>query len=243
MKVEGKSTRFHERTPLVIPVEVKYNEDNQTAWDEETQTEEITICGGGFRLSRPVEPNRLIHLKMPLPERFRLFDHRKEYYDVWGVVRYVRLTAPNIDGKISLKIGAALTGAAPPRSFLSDPTTLYDLKPILRRQSLWDLRELPRRTGRYTRTHEERRPIETIVILDTVGDDGRIIETVLAETENISESGIALKVKLSTECPNYVVVNTINKSLSILAKVRGAGALGNNYLRLHLEFISGKWFV
>lgn len=244
MRVEGKSTRYLERTRLVVPVEVSYNEDAATAWTEITQTDEMTICGGGFTVSRPVEPHRMIRLKMELlPERFRLFDYRKDFYEVWGVVRYVRLIAPNVDGRICLKVGAALTGSAPPRGFLLDPTTLYDLKPFRRSRSLWDLRPLPRRTGRYTRTTEDRRRIETVVIIDTLGPDGQILETVLGETENISEGGMALRVKMTGECPNYVVVSTINKTLSLLAKVRGAGELGNEYFRLHLEFISGKWFV
>jgi len=243
MRIEGKSTRYHERKPLKVPVEVSYKEDAETLWSEATETEEVTIVGGGFTVSRPIEPNRLVNLKMELPKELRLFDYGKVQYDVWGVVRYVRLVKPQPEGKIRLKVGAALVGAAPPKSFLFDPATLYDLKPILRRQSLWDLRPLPRRTGRYTRAAEERRPIETIVILDAVGDDGSVLETVLAETENISESGMALRVKLSVEVPRYVVVNTINKSLSLLAKVRGAGELGNDYFRLHLEFISGKWFI
>lgn len=244
MKVEGKSTRFHERTKLEIPLEVIYSENAEIAWREQTRTEEVTICGGGFTLSHPVEPMRLVHLKMPMPKQYRLYDFTKAEYDVWGVVRYVRLIESNISSKICVKVGAALTGGVPPKSFLHDPTTLYDLKPVLRSQSLWSLRELPRQTGPYVRSMEDRRAIEIKVLLETISDDGRIIETVSAETENISESGMALKVKLSTKCPRYVIVQSINKSLSLLAKVRGARALdADNNLRLHLEFISGKWFV
>ena len=244
MKIESKSTRFHERTRLEIPVEVIYNENTESAWHEQTRTEELTICGGGFTLSHPIEPKRLVHLQLPMPKNYRLFDFGKTQYDVWGVVRYVHLLEENLQNEIRLKVGAALVGNNPPRSFLLDPHTLYDLKPVLRKQSLWDLREIPRQTGRYVRSSENRREIEIKVVLETLNEQGRIIETVVAETENISESGMALKVKFSASCPRYVLVKTINNSLSLLAKVRGARVLdADNNLRLHLEFLSGKWFV
>ncbi len=244
MKVEGKSTRFHERTRLEIPVEVIYNENTERAWREQTRTEEVTICGGGFTLSRPVEPKRLVHLRLPMPKNFRLFDFGKAEYDVWGLVRYVRLMQANRRDGIRLKVGTALVGNNPPRSFLRDPATLYDLKPVLRHESLWDLRELPRQTGRYVRSAEDRRKISVKIILETINDQGQIIESVVADTENISESGMAVKTKLPAGAERYVLVKTINKSLSLLAKVRGAYALGaDNNLRLHLEFLSGKWFV
>lgn len=244
MKANGKSTRFHERTKLEIPLEVVYRENSEIVWREQTQTEEITVCGGGFTLSHPLEPKRLVHLKMPLPKNFRLFDFGKYEYEIWGVVRYVRLIQFKIADRISLKVGAALTGGAPPKSFLQDPTTLYDLKPVLRNQSLWELRELPRKTGRYARAIEDRTKIEMKVIVETIGGDGRIIQRMFAETENISESGIALTIALTAPTPAYVLVNFPEQNLRIFSKVRGVQRLpSNNLQRLHLEFLSGKWLV
>ncbi len=244
MRVDGKSTRFHARTKLEIPVEVIYSETAENAWTEQTRTEEVTICGGGFTLSRPVEPKRLVHLRLPMPKGFRLFDFGKTHYDVWGVVRYVRLIRTNIQDRIWVKVGAALIGPHPPSSFLRDPHTLYDLKPVLRNQSLWELREIPRHTGPYIRSADERREIEIKVILETINEQGRIIESVSADTQNISETGMAVITKFSAHCPKYVLVKSINKSFSLLAKVRGVQVLdSDNKLRLHIEFLSGKWFV
>ncbi len=243
MKIK-KSTRFHERTKIEIPVEVIYNEGAENAWKENTLTDEITICGGGFTLSRPVEPKRLVRLRLPMPKGFRLFDFGKTQYDIWGVIRYVRLIHANTQEGIRVKVGAALVGDNPPRSFLKDPATLYDLKPVLRKEALWDLRELPRHTGRYVRPAEERRNISVKVVLETIGEHGQIIESVVAETQNISETGMAVITKFSAQCPNFILVRSINQSLSLLAKVRGMRVLNtDNKMRLHLEFLSGKWFV
>lgn len=244
MKIEEKSTRFHIRTKLEIPLEIDYSENAESSWRETTQTEEVTICGVGFTLSRPVEPKRLIHLRLPMPKKNRLFDYGKEIYDIWGVIRDVQIIQTNSPNEIRIKVGTALIGEKPPSSFLHDPTTLYDLKPILRDQSLWDFRELPRRAGKYARSFEERRNIVTNVIFETINEKGQIIESVEAETQNISESGMAAITKSSTQCPAYVLVKNQTKTHSLLAKVRGVHALdSSDNLRLHLEFLSGKWFV
>ncbi len=244
MKVEGKSTRFHERTRLEIPVEIDYSETAENEWKETTQTENVTICGVGFMLSRPVEPQRVIHLRLPMPKRLRLFDHGKELYNIWAIIRDVRIVATNIQNKICIKVGTALIGEKPPQSFLHDPTTLYDLKPVLRNQRFWDFRELPRRAGKYARSFDERRNMVTAVTFETIDEQGQIIESIEAVTQNISEGGMAIIAKLPAKYPEYVLVKTQNESLPLLAKVRAVRVLdsGNN-LRLHLEFISGKWSV
>lgn len=242
MKPEIKSTRFHERTKIAVPLEVIYNETAETAWRERTETEEVTICGGGFTLTRPLEPRRLVHLRMPLPKQFRLFDFGKKEYDVWGLVRYVRLIDAGNNGKICLKVGAALVGSEPPRSFLNDPATLYDLKPVLRNGRLWQLRELPRTTGPYARSAETRRPLRMRLTLQKVDDGGRIIESMPAETQNVSESGMAVTTRVSLQAARYFLVKTADGS-SLLAALRGSYRLNDEIARLHLEFISGKWFV
>ncbi|MBS1796188.1 MAG: PilZ domain-containing protein [Acidobacteria bacterium] len=244
MNVVPKSTRFHERTKIEVPLDVVYSENAGIVWRERTKTEEVTICGGGFLLHRPLEPKRLVNLRMPLPKNFRLYDFGKEKYEIWGLVRYVRLLDQEEPGQIRIKVGAALTGHRPPPSFLVDPTTVYDLKPILRNQSLWELRELERHTGRYMRSHEERRRIEIDVILDVIGPDGRVIESVAGETHNISESGMALTARFEAGFPLYIVVKNPGRRFRQLAKVRAIHPSDDDErFRLHLEFLSGKWIV
>ncbi len=237
-----KSTRFYERIILNIPLEVFYSESADEEWTENTLTEDVTAYGAGFTLSRPVEPKRLIRLKLPMPKKYRLVEYGQEQYDIWALIRYVLLIEPNADNEIRVMVGAAFIGKNPPRGFENDPKTLYDLKPILRRQNFWDLHQLPRNTGPYVRSAEERHPFSIIIILQILDQQGRIIESVEAETLNISESGMALKAELKTDCPHFVLVKNADKSIYFLAAVRSSFQLDfNNALRLHLEFISGKW--
>lgn len=244
MRADGKSTRFYERVRLEVPVEVSYRKDDADSWTENTLTDEATNCGIGFTLSRPVEPKHLIKLRLAMPKNLRLFDFVKEIYEVWGIVRTVRLLEPETPGKIHLKIGVALIGGKPPPSFQRDPATLYDLNPILRREAFWNFRELPRNRGRYARALEYRRKIKNIVILETIGEDGRIIESVDAETEDISEGGMALTANLTAGCTEYVIIKTKDETVSLLAKAHNVIALdGDGAFRIHLEFISGEWAI
>lgn len=237
-----KSTRYHERIALEIPLQVNYSETGDWKWTENTLTEDITICGIGLMLSHPVEPKHLIHFSLPMPNEHRLFDFGKDQYDVWGIICYVLLVQPLNPGEIRLKVGAALVGDSPPESFQHDPTILYDLKPVLRSDSFWDFREQPRKTGPYMRSAEERREIFIKISLDALNEQGQIIESVEADTLNISESGMAVKANLHYKLPRYVLIKNHITNPTLLAKVRGAHLLDSQgNVRLHLEFISGKW--
>ena len=240
MTMTRKSTRFHERQKLRIPVEVHYQIDAETEHLEQTFTEQATICGISFTLSYPIEPQRLVRLKLPMPRELRLFDYGKEFYEVWGIVRYVTLLETDEPDQIRVLVGAALTGRKPPKSFLNNPTTLYDLKPFLRNKSFWDSRELPRRCSPFTRSFEDRQEVEMKIVLETIYGD-EIYEAVEGETVNISESGAAVVTKLTNEHPQFVLVRTKDRKTSLLAAVRGVHELDSSNLRLHLEFLSGKW--
>ncbi len=244
MRVYGKSTRFYERTKLEIPVEVNYSEDADTSWTENSLTDEVTICGVGFVLSRPVEPKHLIKLRLPMPKTTRLFDFGKEIYEVWGIVSSVRIVQTEVPDKIRIKVGTALIGANPPPGFYRNLATLYDLNPILRRQGFWNFRELPINRGRYARALENRRKSVINVILETLDEHGQITESVVAQTKDISESGMALNAKLKAGCSQYVIIKSMDKSVSLLAKVHRANSLEeSDVLKIHLEFISGDWLI
>ena len=242
MRLIGKSTRFHERRKIKIPVEVRYLEAADTGWTETSVTEELTMCGAGFTVSRPVEPKHLINLKLAMPKELRLYDFGKSVYEVWGVIRSVQVLETNAASGIRVKVGTALIGENPPASFERDPATLYELKPVLRRPGFWDFREMSRNSGRYARSFEDRQKIAMTVILETVNEQGQIIEQVEAETQNISEAGMALTAKLTTIHSGYAVVRTTDDRRLLLAKIRGIHAPDEFGLtQMHLEFLGGEW--
>ena len=240
MKIVGKSTRFHERVSARFPLAVRYRENDAQVWQEETQTEQLTVCGIGLTLSHPVEPKRLIRLISPLPKKFRLFDYATEKYDVWGMIVFVNLIESKFPDMIRLFVGTALIGGKPPQSFRQNPETYYDLNPFLQEDSFWDAREMPRRAGRYMRSSEERFSVELSVKIETIDENGRISEKIEAKTLNISEGGAAVIADLKLDNPKYVLIK-YRDEVALLAVVRGQFLLeASDLKRLHLEFISGK---
>lgn len=244
MRVDGKSTRFNERRKLDIPVEVFYRENSDVAWSEDSRSQEVTICGVGLTLNRPVEPNHLINLRLPMPRQLRLFDYVKSLYDVWGIVRSVDLLHASVASKIQLRVGVALIGENPPASFLKDPGTLYDLNPVLMRKEFWTYRELPRNWRRYSGFYDSQQKVSKVVILETIGENGRIIKAFVAETQRASEGEMVLNAKLTEECSKFVVISKSDRSLSMLAKVRQFKRdEKSDSSEIHLEFISGEWII
>ncbi len=242
MKAEGKSTRFHERTRLEIPLRIYYGNNSDEEWSEDALTEQATICGVGFRFSRPIELNRLARLELPMPKNLRLYDYNKPVYEVWAIISNIQIVPMETADRIYLKIGAALIGEKPPSSYLNNPETLYDLKPVLRNRHFWEIRELPRKSGPYRRSFEDRRAAAVKIILEAIDETGKIVETVEAETLNISESGAAVVAELTTENPKYFLVRKIEEDVPLFAVARGIHKLETaNFSRIHLEFISGKW--
>lgn len=237
-----KSTRFYERTKLEIPVEVQYVENENDVWTENTLTNEIANCGVGFVLSRQVEPKRLIKLRLPMPKHLRFYDFGEKNYEVYGIVSSIQILTTESPDRFEFRIGVALIGKNPPASFERDPLTLYDLSPVLPKEGFWHFREIPRQRGRYSRTLEDRENYQLDMIIQTLGQDGKVIETAIAGTKDISESGAALVTKLKFDCPKYVIVKSPERDICLLAIVHRIKPLEEtDMVKLNLEFISGKW--
>ncbi|MCD9185111.1 MAG: PilZ domain-containing protein [Pyrinomonadaceae bacterium] len=236
-----KSTRFYERTRLELPIAVDYFEDGATR-TEIALTNEVAACGIGFVLSYPVEPKRLVKLKLAMPKNLRFFDYGEAFYEVWAIVSSVQFIDTKTPGKFLFRIGTALIGKNPPAGFERDPFTLYDLNPVLPKQGFWHFREIPAKRGRYSRTLEERENYKLNVVIQTLGNDGKIIETLEAKTKDISESGAAVIAKPEFPCPKFVIVASEEGDISLLAVVHHVKpSEESGVLEINLEFISGKW--
>lgn len=241
MRNIDKSTRFYERTKLELPVAVEYFDEGETI-TEIALTNEVTACGVGFILSQPVEPKRLVKLKLAMPKNLRFFDYSEAVYEVWAVVSSVQLVKTETPDKFLFRVGTALIGKNPPASFGRDPLTLYDLNPVLPKQGFWSFREIPSVRGRYARTLEERENYKLDVVVQTLGGEGKIIETINGKTKDISESGAAVVIKLGFDCPKFVILKSAEREISLLAKVQRVKPLEDTeFVEINLEFISGKW--
>ena len=118
---------------MKLPVRVQGRESDGTAWQEMSSCEDASAGGVGLTLTRPVVLGQVLHLSLPLPQRFRQYDLTDPSYRVYALVRNVR---PAPGGGV--RIGALFLGKQPPRGAQSLPGELFlmpgDPTPVERRK-------------------------------------------------------------------------------------------------------------
>jgi hypothetical protein len=129
----GAERRRQRRVPMKLPVRVQGRESDGTTWQEMSSCEDASAGGVGLRLSRPVVLGQVLHLSLPLPQRFRQYDLTDPSYRVYALVRNVR---PAPGGGV--RIGTVFLGKHPPRGTESRPGGLFlmpgDPTPVERRK-------------------------------------------------------------------------------------------------------------
>jgi PilZ domain-containing protein len=129
----GVERRKHRRGPIKLPVCVQGREADGTAWEEMATCEDASSGGVGLRLSRTIVLGQVLHLSLPLPQRFRQYDLTDPSYRVYTLVRNVR---PVPGG--GLRVGLVFLGKHPPRGAESLPGGLFlmpgDPTPVERRK-------------------------------------------------------------------------------------------------------------
>jgi len=213
-----KERRKQARVPLRIPVRVQGRDQDGTAWSEIATTADAS--GGGLALvvDRPVRLGQCLHLALPLPKRFRMFDPTDQSYRVYVLVR-------NVFGSIPpTRVGVLFLGRHPPRG-ASDPIPSEvflmpdDPRPAERRQ-------FPRHEVRLCVTLE--RP-------ETPGTP-RSEETL---AENLSKWGALVKTALPVAKGEMVLVNECAGRYRSRAEIRNVNIGADGAVRLNLLFLDG----
>lgn len=118
---------------MKLPVRVQGREGDGSTWEEMSSCEDASAGGVGLRLNHPVVLGQVLHLSMPLPQRFRQHDLTDPSYRVYALVRNVR---PAQGG--GMRVGLLFLGKQPPRGTESRPGELYlmpgDPTPVERRK-------------------------------------------------------------------------------------------------------------
>src|SRR5512147_2904433 len=115
----GAERRKQRRVPMKLPVRVQGRDTDGTAWEEMSTCEDASAGGVGLRLDRPVVLGQVLHLSLPLPQRFRQYDLTDPSYRVYTLVRNVR---PAPGGGV--RIGVLFLGKHPPRGASALPGEL-----------------------------------------------------------------------------------------------------------------------
>src|SRR3970040_1632557 len=85
----AQERRGERRLELSFPVRVSGHAGDGSTWTEMTRSEELCFGGVSFWLKRAVSQGAVLHLSLPLPQRFRQFDFAEPAYRVYCVVRNV----------------------------------------------------------------------------------------------------------------------------------------------------------
>lgn len=149
---------------MKLPVRVQGRDANGTTWEEMSTCEDASAGGVGLRLARPVVLGQVLHLSLPMPQRFRQFDLTDPSYRVYTLVRNVR---PVPGGGV--RIGVVFLGKHPPRGAHALPGELFlmpgDPMPAERRK-------FPRHVARLSlRLEAENAPGGVAVEEKTVAED------------------------------------------------------------------------
>lgn len=236
---------MRERFELSLPVRVLCRESVDREWVEMTRLVDVTPFGARLRISRPIEPGRLLHLTLAMPRPLRSFDHVEDQYRVWALVRNVKLLDPDAGKNALVEIGVALMGKRPPKSYESDPTRRYEIAKSSTDTAVWVVREDARDQLTEVLVTDKRRetrhsiPIEVLIEVFSEGEGGSATEKTV--TENISKHGASVFTTLDPSTGSFVRVSSEQSGTVALAVVRGRRLGPDNIPRLHLEFIGSEW--
>ena len=239
-KFDQKSRRMRERIRLALPVRVQGHECSDQAWVEMTRLIDVTPFGARFRLSRPTEPGRLLHLALAMPRGLRVFDHVEDQYRIWSIVRNVRIVAPGQEKGALVEVGVAFIGKHPPKSFEANPMQRYEIAQNRLEAGLpTHISEVS--TEESADKRRESRQLIPVEVRIEVYDQGKLLQGEDTVTENISPHGAAIFTSLDVPPGTFVQVSSERQQVSVLAVVRGRRKGAEGITRLHLEFIGGVW--
>ena len=111
----GAERRKQRRVPMKLPVRVQGRESDGTTWEEMSTCEDASAGGLGLKLNRPVVLGQVLHLSLPLPQRFRQYDLTDPSYRVYTLVRNVRPAARRRPAGRRRSSSASTRRAAPSR--------------------------------------------------------------------------------------------------------------------------------
>ena len=111
--------RRQRRVPLKVPVRVRGRGADGAGWEEMSSCEDASIGGVALLVAHAVRPGQVLHLSVPLPQRFRQYDINDSSYRTYALVRHARPSAS------ALRVGVLFLGRHPPRGAQALPAELF----------------------------------------------------------------------------------------------------------------------
>ena len=238
VNVSEKEERRVQRYSLALPTRVEVRVDRNVSWNEVARLEDVSAFGAAFILKRPIKRGRLLVMSVPLPRQLRVYDFLEPQYRIWGLVR--RCLPIQSSGEQKYAIGVAFIGKHPPRSYMENPSTLYDLTER-EEGGLWMLRDADTNEDETDLPPDQRRqtrfPIPEQLLVELLDENGDVIASETSVSENVSLGGASVFTSLDVQEGTFLRVTSERHNVSIISIVRGKHMGPDNITRLHLEFI------
>jgi PilZ domain len=235
-----EETRRIPRFSLNLPLKVEGKDSPEATWDEITRLKDISSFGAGFTLDRSVKRGRLLKITLPMPRQMRCYDFLESQYVIWGIVR--RCVRLEDQEDTSYLVGVAFIGKVPPKTYIDDPSQLYDVSHRAQvDDGLWlvthaeanpDESEVPNEDRRHSRYQ-----IPFNVTVELVNSAGNVLQSESAVTENISLGGASVFTSLIVEIGEFVRITSMQDDATLKAIVRGKRIGPDGIPRLHIEFV------
>ena len=228
--------RIRERLALHLPVRVRVRETQDYEWSEMTRLMNVTPFGAGFTLRRPTEKGRLVHMTIPMPRQLRVFDHVEDQYRVWAIVRYLK-TDVTADG-IVFMLGVAFIGKKPPDSYEQAPWKRYDVATSFG-ERLPTEEELV--DAVFSQQDETRHRIAVDMRVESMDENGGVVETEQTVSESISRAGATLFTTLDLQQGRFIRVTSEQYKTRAHAAIRSRHTGEDGIGRIEVEFIDKEW--
>jgi hypothetical protein len=185
-----------------------------------SETVDLDRTGLTLKIRRRVRFGHVLFITLPLPTKLRSHGYSLPHYSVYALVRRVE---PPRDGVwvISLEF----IGEHPPTGFLDKPWATF-------RTKTWDRSER-RRAQRIKRAEKIR--------LEYFTEPMKMLASEVAETENVSRTGLRILVKCAPPEFDVVRVRSNTRRFDGLAAPRNRFVAKDGIERLCVQFIDKEW--
>jgi hypothetical protein len=226
-----RSDRIYQSSSILV----KGNDEQGSAWKEQTEALSFSRTGAGFFLNRKCLPGQLVSLLVPLPRHLRAYDNDRELYRVWGLVQHCQSTP---DAK-RFQVGVAFVGRMDKDDYVLDAKKWYRIVGI-NEDGLWKIAE----TGRpFVKRQHSRFPFCADITLALVAGDGNPVSETESVIENVSQRGAAVLSTLNVNVGDCVRFSLPKPAFSAIAVVRNRQPHHENVDRIHLEFVTADFPV
>jgi hypothetical protein len=232
------------RMGLALPMQVQgFNEDG-SAWEEATATDDISEGGCSFPISRKVELGQVLLLLLPFPKRLRQFDPNETAYRVYALVRGLVYRPDRV------RVGVMFFGKFPPQGFEEEPAAGYLLPSDLTPLAAPDLAApppaldapAPPLPGAAAPERRSSARFDRLVdfTLQQVDEWGTVLQEELTVADNLAKGGAHVLTSLEFMKGDVVLLRQARGEFDTRAEVRDVLTGEDGLRRLHLKFLDGQ---